>query len=107
MKKPSIHIRIKDMLEAIETVDDMLVGLQFDTFEGAGFRGSRRGIERCIEIVSEASRHVPEDLKAQFQNIPWRNIRGIGNVLRHGYSVVDNRVIWRISTQSLPGWRQY
>lgn len=51
----------------------------------------RDAIERNIERISEASRRLPDDLKAGYPSIPWRDIAGIGNVLRHGYDAVARR----------------
>lgn len=101
MSDRSIRARIDDMLEAISTVDDLIGGLEFDTYASLGLRGQRRGVERCIEIVSEASRHIPDVMKAAHPQIPWRHVRDVGNVLRHGYSSVDDLIIWRIATTSL------
>jgi uncharacterized protein with HEPN domain len=102
MIERSIRIRVEDMLEAIDTARDLIEGLDFDTYDDQGFRGQRRGVERCIEIVSEASRYLPEDLRARYPDIPWRSIRDIGNILRHGYSTVDNQIIWKIADTHLP-----
>jgi uncharacterized protein with HEPN domain len=101
MSNRSVRARIEDMLEAIATVDDLIGGLDFQTYESLALRGQRRGVERCIEIISEASRHLPESMKVQYPIIPWRHVRDIGNVLRHGYSSVDDLIIWRIATSSL------
>ena len=53
----------------------------------------QKATERCIEIVSEASKHIPDDIKAEHPEVPWHSIRGIGNVFRHDYSVVDDHVV--------------
>lgn len=100
MTERSVRIRLEEMIEAIDTVEDLIVGLDFEIYEEQ--RGIRRGVERCIEIVSEASRHVPEDLRALRPEIPWRKVRDIGNILRHGYSSVDNAMIWNVAIASLP-----
>lgn len=102
MAPSSVRVRITDMLDAIATTEDLIGGLTFETYTSLALRGQRRGVERCIEIVSEASRHIPHELKSRFPNIPWRRIRDIGNVLRHGYSSVDDLIMWRVATQSLP-----
>jgi uncharacterized protein with HEPN domain len=51
-------------------------------------------VERNLERISEASRHVPESLKAAHPAIPWGDIAGIGNVLRHDYPRVNPLEIW-------------
>lgn len=49
---------------------------------------------RVLEIVSEASRRVPDDVKERHPAVPWRQIAAAGNVYRHGYDVVVAEVIW-------------
>jgi uncharacterized protein with HEPN domain len=65
----------------------------------------RRAVERCIEIVSEASRHIPPERKAKHPKLPWRNIADIGNVLRQGYQLVDHAIIWSVVQDHLPALR--
>jgi uncharacterized protein with HEPN domain len=62
----------------------------------------RRAVERGVEIISDASRHIPDDLKQRYPRIFWREIAGIGNLLRHEYGHVDNRVMWRVVEKYLP-----
>jgi uncharacterized protein with HEPN domain len=70
-----------------------------------GFANSwamQRAVERGLEIISEASRHVPDDLKALAPNTPWRQIAAIGNLLRHEYQRADTMATWNIVEQHLP-----
>jgi len=62
----------------------------------------RHGVERGIEIISEASRHVATDLKKQHPSIRWNAIAGIGNILRHEYHAISNKVIWDVIKDELP-----
>ena len=62
----------------------------------------QRAVERGLEIISKASRHVPDDLKAIAPNIPWRQIAAIGNMLRHEYQRADVTATWNIIEQRLP-----
>lgn len=54
----------------------------------------RHAVERCIEIVSEASRRLPDDLKNRHPEVPWSKVAGIGNILRHDYDEIDDAVMW-------------
>jgi uncharacterized protein with HEPN domain len=61
----------------------------------------RRAVERDVEIISEASRYIAEDLKAKHPIIPWRKVAGIGSVLRHGYKLIDDHEMWDIISHDL------
>ncbi|MGH6885518.1 MAG: HepT-like ribonuclease domain-containing protein [Geminicoccales bacterium] len=58
-------------------------------------------IERNIARISEAARFVPNDVRAKYPAIPWRRIVGIGNVIRHDYDDIDDRVMWDTATGKL------
>jgi uncharacterized protein with HEPN domain len=50
---------------------------------------------RCLEIVSEASRRLPDALKARHPEIPWRDIAAAGNIYRHQYEDVLEQRVWQ------------
>ena len=62
---------------------------------------TRDVVERNLERVSEASRHIPTDLKARHPNVGWRLVADLGNVLRHAYDQVIDERIWQIVTSDL------
>jgi uncharacterized protein with HEPN domain len=62
----------------------------------------QRAVERRLEIISEASRHLPADLTALVPEIPWRQIAAIGNLLRHEYQRTDLNATWNIVAEHLP-----
>jgi uncharacterized protein with HEPN domain len=51
-------------------------------------------VTRCLEIVSEAVRRLPEELKARHPDVPWKRIAGAGNVYRHDYEDVLASILW-------------
>jgi uncharacterized protein with HEPN domain len=65
----------------------------------------RRAVERCVEIISEASRHLPIEMKSDHPEQPWTEIAAIGNLLRHHYEIIDDLIMWKIATRSLPELR--
>jgi uncharacterized protein with HEPN domain len=90
---------LHDILEAIAAVRAAVGGMSLDAY-GASWT-TRRAAERAVEIISEATRHLPEPLKASEPDVPWREIASIGNVLRHAYHRVDDEVIYVIVTRQL------
>jgi uncharacterized protein with HEPN domain len=63
-------------------------------------------VVRCLEIISEATRRVSEDIKARHSQIPWRRIADAGNVYRHEYDSLDSKLVWDTVTVALPPLRQ-
>ena len=59
-------------------------------------------VERFVERISEASRRLDPTVKLQEPTIPWSDIAGIGNVLRHNYDRVNPVLLWNILTVDLP-----
>ena len=60
---------------------------------------------RCLEVISEASRRLPEALKARHPSIAWKQIAGAGNVYRHDYEDVTAHVVWDTLAHDLPRLR--
>jgi uncharacterized protein with HEPN domain len=60
-----------------------------------GDRFARAALERMLEVISEASRHIPQDWKESFgADVPWPEIASFGNVLRHAYDHVEVSILW-------------
>ena len=57
---------------------------------------------RCLEIISEASRRLPDDFKARHSAIPWREMAAAGNRYRHDYEDVAAGRVWETIQQGLP-----
>lgn len=77
----SIRLRLADIITEIRSIQAALGHLSFKEFESN--RIVRAAIERGIEIISEASRHLPDTFEDANPELPWRRIADIGNVLRH------------------------
>src|SRR5580700_12270420 len=100
MAKPSSVLRLTDIIEAIELIRSEMAGVTLDAFETD--RRKRWLVERGVEIISEASRHLPGEMKARHPEIPWPKVAGIGNVLRHDYQDVAHDVLWHVVRENLP-----
>jgi uncharacterized protein with HEPN domain len=88
--------RLLHMRDEIESLSRELAGLSFETYRES--YGLRRITERAIQIVSEAARALPDELRARYPDAPWVDIIGIGNPLRHEYHRIDDKVLWETAT---------
>jgi uncharacterized protein with HEPN domain len=91
--------RITDMQTAISEIHKLLRGKDVNALVSDA--ATRAAFERFLEILSEASRHVPDDLKQEFSTIPWRQVADLGNFIRHVYHKIDIEVLWSIYEDDL------
>ena len=83
---------LADILRNIQLATDFTEGMSYETFR-ADVR-TVYAVTRCLEIISEASRRLPKQLKARRADIPWTDIAGAGSVYRHSYEDVLERILW-------------
>jgi len=56
-------------------------------------------------IIGEATKNLPEDLKARYPLVEWKRVAGLRDIIAHGYYRVDYEVLWGIITDTLPGFK--
>lgn len=62
-------------------------------------------VTRCLEIISEASRRLPQEVKARHPQVAWRQMAAAGNVYRHDYEDVLAQLVWDTVQLALPSLR--
>jgi uncharacterized protein with HEPN domain len=92
--------RLQDIRDNIYLIDEWTRGLTFDQFEAETMRVY--AVVRALEIISEASRRLDDELKTRHADILWADIAGAGNIYRHNYDNVEQRRIWHTATTMLP-----
>lgn len=95
---------LQDIIDAIAEIDTFVGDKSYNDYLSSALL--RRGVERDIEIISEASRRIPADLIARHPQVPWHQLAAIGNILRHAYRTVDSSIIWTVVTVELAPLRQ-
>jgi uncharacterized protein with HEPN domain len=85
MKNPSQ--RLRDILENIDAIESF-VG-RMDQAEFTGDRKTVYAVTRALEMISEASRRLPKELRDRHPSIDWAAVAAAGNVYRHEYEAVD------------------
>jgi uncharacterized protein with HEPN domain len=97
---PTVEDRLQDVLEAIQEIEVMLAGMSFEQFSADNIR--RMAAERYLEIVCEAARHLPNDVKQRSSEIDWRKMNDFANLLRHAYHNTKIEIVWDIIRNHLP-----
>jgi uncharacterized protein with HEPN domain len=97
---PTLADRLVHILAAIETIQTALASETLDDL--ATNRMLRLAVERSFEIMCEASRRIPDGVKAEHPEIDWQGMVDFGNRLRHAYHSVDPNILWQIAQRDLP-----
>ena len=95
---------LRDIEHHIDLAVEFVKGLQYEAF-----RDDTRTLYaavRCLEVISEASRRLPVEVKARHPSIPWKDIAGAGNVYRREYEDVVAKVVWDTVQIALPPLRE-
>ncbi|MBN2083429.1 DUF86 domain-containing protein [bacterium] len=81
-------------------IDEALAGYDLEMF--ASQRDTKAAVERYLEIIGEAAKHVPADVRARYPQVNWRQAAGMRDVLAHDYPSIDIEVLWYTATQMVP-----
>ncbi len=91
---------LKDMLAAIESIESFTAGMTLESFEKDD--KTQSAVIRKFEILGEAVRHVPDDLRIAYPEVPWKEMAGMRDRLIHFYMGVNARLIWQTIQDDLP-----
>jgi uncharacterized protein with HEPN domain len=91
---------LRDILEAIEAINDFTAGMDFESFNKNPMAVA--AVERKPQTMSEAAVRLGNWAEQRIPDQPWRDIRGIGNQLRHAYERIDSNTLWNAVTDDLP-----
>ena len=65
----------------------------------------KRAFVRSVEIIGEATKHVPDDFRMQHPEFEWRAMAGMRDRLIHGYFGVDYELVWDVVVNKIPTLR--
>jgi uncharacterized protein with HEPN domain len=100
----SLPERLRDIEEHIDLARHFAAGMTQEMFRQDV--KTVYAVTRCLAIISEASRHLPRELKQRHPAIPRPDIAGAGSVYRHSYENVESDQIWATVTDELEPLRQ-
>ncbi|MFT5368621.1 MAG: hypothetical protein ACI8V2_003587 [Candidatus Latescibacterota bacterium] len=92
--------RIRDILDAIKEIQEFTNGMTFDVFELD--QKTIKAVELNFIIIGEAANHISEEVRNQYNNVPWHLMRAMRNQLVHAYFSIEPRIIWDTVQDDLP-----
>jgi uncharacterized protein with HEPN domain len=103
MPSDRVAAALRDIQLNIDLANGFVAGFDCETF-----RDDTRtlyAVTRCLEIISEASPRLPDDVKRRHPSIAWKDMAGAGNIYRHEYEDVVAKLVWDTVHLALPPLR--
>lgn len=88
-----------DILESCEKIRRYVAGMTYETFVADD--RTRDAVIPNIEIIGEAAKRLPDDVIARAPEVPWRKVRGMRDVVAHGYFGLDSKLVWNTATTKI------
>ncbi|HBC46346.1 MAG TPA: hypothetical protein DEO84_02105 [candidate division Zixibacteria bacterium] len=103
MKKDA-SVLVEHILESIELIEQYLKGKSKIDFMGS--TQLQDSVIRRIEIIGEAVRNIPDDIKSKYQDIRWKEISGMRDILIHKYFGLDLELTWEAAVKDIPDLKE-
>lgn len=100
MSKREWKLFVEDILESVEKIEEYVKDMTLDDFKQD--RKTTDAVVRNFEIIGEASRYIPDDIKIKFKNVDWKAIVGLRNRIAHEYFGISLAIVWEIIKGELP-----
>ena len=95
-----LSLYLNDIIGAIKSIQSFVAGMGYDAFKDDDKTVS--AVIRKFEVIGEAVKQIPENLREKYSSIPWKDISGMRDRLIHFYFGVDAQLVWATIHESLP-----
>ncbi|MCZ7358233.1 MAG: DUF86 domain-containing protein [Candidatus Methanoperedens sp.] len=91
---------LKDILEAIRKIEKYTQNMSYEDFLKDEL--IQDGVLKNLEVIGEAVKNIPDEIKHKKQDIEWKKIAGLRDILTHEYFGINFEIVWDVTTNKLP-----
>ena len=95
-----ISLYIKDILQNMSDAEEFIQGFSYDQF--ASDKKTLNAVMRSMEVIGEAAKKVPDEIRAKYPSVPWKEMAGMRDKLIHIYFGVDREAVWLVVKDRIP-----
>lgn len=96
---------LEDILDALEKIENYTKNLSFTEFADNGMAVD--AVIRNFEVIGEATKNVPEEIKEKYPEVEWKEAAGFRDVLIHDYFGIDLEAIWDTIKKNLLSFKRH
>lgn len=89
-----------DIIDAAEKIKRYTAEMNFNEF--VADEKTVDAVLRNFEVIGEAAKNVPADVRQEYDEVPWSEMAGMRDKLIHGYATVDLQIIWMTVEKEVP-----
>jgi uncharacterized protein with HEPN domain len=102
--KRDLRLYVDDIWESIAAIEEYAQGVSRESFEVD--RKAQDAVARRLETIGEAVKHLPEEFRLRYPDVPWKQVAGLRDVLVHEYFNVRIMRVWYVVVNDLPALKR-
>lgn len=96
----SVALYIRDILQNMQDAEDFILDMSYDQF--LKDKKTFNAVVRSIEVIGEAAKNVPDDLRQRHPAVPWKEMAGMRDKVIHFYFGIDREAVWLAVKERIP-----